>query len=176
MNVEIWRRHHGPAIPVSRSLSIRYWLANLLGISLQCPQLRHLKMADLRSTARTPGNRIPRKVEWIDENREKPVVQATGSCHLLDERACALSLLLAPKLPSNTSKPTGFHELTEALQKHWKATTPLTHVDYYPPTPLSDSVTRDDIRPGGLYTSSSAPSSVVTFYSSPLTQPPSPIH
>ncbi|EDR02469.1 uncharacterized protein LACBIDRAFT_309496 [Laccaria bicolor S238N-H82] len=113
-------------------------------------------------TARTPGNRTPRKVQWIDESREEePVVEATGSSHLLDERAL---------------DPTGFHKLTEALEKHRKATTPLTHVHYYPPTPLSDSFTRDDIRPGGLYASSSAPSSVITFDSSPLTQPPSPTH
>ena len=84
--------------------------------------------------------------------------------------------------PSSTETPfkyilaPGFHELTEALQKHWKATTPLTHVDYYPPTPLSDYVTRDNTRSGGLYAFSSAPSSVVTFDSSPLTQPPSPTH
>lgn len=56
-------------------------------------------------TARTPGNRTPPKALWIDESREEPVVQATGSSHLLDERALdvSLSLLIAPKLPSNTS-------------------------------------------------------------------------
>ena len=84
--------------------------------------------------------------------------------------------------PSSTETPFKhilahrLHKLTEALEKHWKATTPLTHVNYYLPTPLSDSFTRGDIRPGGLYASSSAPSSVVMFDSSPLTQPPSPTH
>ena len=41
-------------------------------------------------TARTPGHRMPRKARWIDESRAEPVVQATGSSHLLDERALDL--------------------------------------------------------------------------------------
>ena len=44
-------------------------------------------------TGRTPGNGTPRKVQWIDERRKEPVVplvQATSSSHLLDERALDL--------------------------------------------------------------------------------------
>ena len=83
VNVEIWRQHyHGPAIPVSRSLSIRHWLVNLLGISLQCLQICHTKMADLQGTP------------LVLQSRAEPVVQATGSSYLLDERALDVRLSL----------------------------------------------------------------------------------